>query len=154
MLTSPDAIKTYSYTQRGQLEKEMLSVAGDSFASTLAYDEFGRIARIDYPQPLDQEPFGMTHEDDAHGFTIGVRDRASGNAYWELTDVDQAGRYRAESFGNGSKTVRRYFNDKQALKSISTTLGGSTIQQLAYAWDAGLNLKSLATDEQDGMVPA
>ena len=47
--TSPDAIKTYSYTQRGQLEKEMLSVAGDSFASTLGYDEFGRVKNIVYP---------------------------------------------------------------------------------------------------------
>ncbi len=43
MLTSPDAIKTYSYSARGQVEKEMLSVAGDSFASTLDYDELDRL---------------------------------------------------------------------------------------------------------------
>lgn len=115
----PDAIKTYSYTQRGQLEKEMLSVAGDSFASTLGHDEFGRVKNIVYPQPLGQEPFGVTHQYDAHGFTIGVRDGASGIAYWELKDVDDAGRYREESFGNGTKTARSYFNDKQALKSTS-----------------------------------
>ena len=142
MLTSPDAIKTFSYTTRGQLEKEMLSVAGDSFASTLGHDEFGRVKNIVYPQPLGQEPFGVTHQYDAHGFVVGVRDGASGNAYWELTDVDQAGRYRDESFGNGTKTARSHFNDEQALKSISTTLGDSTIQQLSYAWDQRLNLVS------------
>ena len=120
----------------------MLSVAGDSFASTLGHDEFGRVKNIVYPQPLGQEPFGVTHQYDAHGFTIGVRDEASGNAYWELADVDDAGRYREESFGNGTKTERSYFNDKQALKSISTTVGGSTIQQLSYAWDQRLNLVS------------
>ncbi len=148
MLTSPDAIKTYSYTQRGQLEKELLSVAGDSFASTLGYDEFGRIARVDYPQPLGQEPFGVTREYDAHGFVVGVRDANGSDSYWQLTGVDQAGRYKEESLGNQTKTTRSYFDDKQALKSITTTLNGSTIQQLSYGWDERLNLKSRTDTSQ------
>ena len=64
------------------------------------------------------------------------------STYWQLTDVDQAGRYKAESFGNGITTARSYFNEKGALKSITTTKGASTIQQLSYDWDEQLNLKS------------
>jgi RHS repeat-associated protein len=41
-----------------------------------------------------------------------------------------------------TKTVRGYDNDKQTLKSITTTKGASTIQQLSYDWDERLNLKS------------
>ena len=84
----------------------------------------------------------MTHQYDAHGFVVSVRDAETEKAYWELTDVDQAGRYRDESFGNGTNTARSHFNDEQALKSISTTLGDSTIQQLSYVWDQRLNLVS------------
>ncbi len=100
MQTSPDAIKTYSYSTRGQVEKEKLSVGGDSFASTLDYDEFGRVKRIDYRQPLGQDPFTITRDYDAHGFVVGVRDGATNVRYWQLTSVDQAGRYKEESFGN------------------------------------------------------
>ena len=119
-----------------------LSTGNDSFAVGVTFDDVGRPKTTRYPQPLGQEPFTITREYDAHGFVVGVRETNSSDSYWQLTDVDQAGRYKEESFGNQTKTVRTYFDDKQALKSISTTLGNSTIQQLSYGWDQRLNLKS------------
>ncbi|MBK9261265.1 MAG: RHS repeat-associated core domain-containing protein [Polyangiaceae bacterium] len=142
MLESPDGIKTYAYSQRGQLEGTTLSVAGESFTARMTYDDMGRVASVDYPQPLGELPFGVTYEHDNHGHRIGVRDTYTNDAYWQLTDVDQAGRYKGEMFGNGVTTARGYDHEKGALKSITTTKGAATIQQLSYDWDERLNLKS------------
>ncbi len=142
MVTSPDAIKEYTYTSKGQLEGMTLTVGNESFGVGATYDAFGRARSVRYPQPLGVEPFEVLRAHDAHGHVIGVRDAMTGDAYWELADVDAAGRYAKETLGNGVTTERKYFNDKQALKSISTMLGGSTIQQLSYTWDERLNLDS------------
>ncbi len=141
-VVSPDGAKTYSYNERGQTESVKLGVNDNVFATRLGYNDVGDVKEIDYPQPLGQEPFGVTYDYDAHGFRIGVRDKATQDAFWQLKDVDDAGRYAEESFGNGTKTVRAYHKDKQALKSMTTSLGMSTIQDLAYEWDEQLNLKS------------
>ncbi len=141
-VTSPDGVKSYSYTKRGQLEGMMLAVTGQSFASHVKYDGFGRLKSIDYPSPLGVQSFSVTHEYDDHGFRIGVHDSATSNAFWQLADVDDTGRYQKELFGNGAVTTRSYFDDKPALKSLTTSKGATNIQKLAYDYDARLNLKS------------
>ena len=141
-LTSPDAMKTYSYTKRGQLHGMTLSVGNASFATSVVYDDVGRAKTTRYPQPLGEEPFEVTRDYDAHGHVVAVRDAATQTAYWQLTDVDAAGRYAQETFGNGVTTTRAYHADRSTLKSITTMLGGSTIQQLSYEWTERLNLKS------------
>jgi hypothetical protein len=108
----------------------------------MAYDDVGHVKTLDYPQPLGAPEFGVAYDIDPHGFRIAVRDKVTKDAFWELKDVDNAGRYKEELFGNDTKTVRGYHDDKQALKSITTTKGASTIQQLSYDWDERLNLKS------------
>ncbi|MBK9260810.1 MAG: type IV secretion protein Rhs, partial [Polyangiaceae bacterium] len=142
MLESPDGIKTYTYSKRGQLEGMTLSVAGESFTAQMTYDDLGRPKSLEYPWPLGEEPFGVTYEYDKRGHRLSVRDTYTNVAYWQLTTVDDAGRYKGEAFGNGVTTARSYHGDKQALKSITTTKGAATIQQLAYDWDQQLNLKS------------
>ncbi len=141
-VTSPDAIKTYSYTNRGQLESEMLSVVGESFAAKMGYDELGRVKSVDYPQPLGELPFGVMYEYDEHGFVIGVHEKNSLEEFWTLQEVDNAGRMQQERFGNGVETTRSYDSKKQTLKSISTTFGATKIQDLTYGWNERLNLTS------------
>ncbi|MBK9266189.1 MAG: hypothetical protein IPM54_41175 [Polyangiaceae bacterium] len=141
-LTSPDGIKSFTYTERGQLEGMALIVGGESFAAQRSYDEVGRLKSIDYPQPLGEEPFGIMYDYDEHGFSIGVREKQTESPFWELKEVDDAGRYQKERFGNDVETTRSYYNGKQVLESISTTLGPTNIQKLTYDWDARLHLKS------------
>ncbi len=141
-LTSPDGVKTYGYSKRGQTESVILGMSGDAFAAHFAYDDFGRLKGVDYPQPLGMEPFGVTHDYDEHGFLIGVRDKTTDAAFWELKEVDEAGRIQKERFGNDVVTTRDYYDNNQALKSISTQFGSATIQALSYDWDERLNLKS------------
>ncbi|HRI71351.1 MAG TPA: RHS repeat-associated core domain-containing protein, partial [Polyangium sp.] len=118
------------------------TVGGDSFAARQGYDDLGRVKSVDYPQPLGEEPFGVTYERDEHGFVIGVREKNTNESFWALTEVDDAGRIQKERFGNDVETTRDYYHDKQTLKGISTTLGPTNVQKLTYDWDLRLNLKS------------
>ena len=141
-VVSPDGVKSYAYNKRGQTERVTLGVQDHVFVARMGYDDVGRMNSLDYPQPLGMEPFGVTREYDAHGFVTTVRDKSTRDAYWQLTKVDQAGRTADELFGNGTKTGRTYHDDKQSLKSITTTHEAATIQQLSYDWDARGLLKS------------
>ncbi|XXY20355.1 hypothetical protein WME88_11995 [Sorangium sp. So ce216] len=106
-------------------------------------DEFGRIESITYPTRVGAAPFVVAHDHDAHGHVIAVRDSTTRAAYWRLTDVDDAGRFREETFGNGIVTERSYHADKQRLKSVLTQRGQSgadAVQDLDYGYDDRLLL--------------
>jgi len=141
-VTTPDAIQSFSYSKRGQLDGMTQTVSGESFASRRWYDEVGQVKSIDYPQPLGQEPFGVMYEHDEHGFVIGIREKSTNKSFWTLKEVDDAGRIQKERFGNEVETTRAYDHDKQTLRGISTTHGTKELQSLAYEYDARLNLKS------------
>jgi RHS repeat-associated protein len=141
---SPDADKSYTYTSLSQLHTIALAVQGKNAAlrATLGYDPAGRVATITYPTPAGAAPFSVIQDYDAYGHVIEVRDGARGPLYWSLTDVDDAGRYRQEAFGNGVTTTRSWFADKQSLESIVTKSATTTVQDLAYAYDDRLDLES------------
>ena len=86
-LTSPDAIQSFSYSERGQLEGMAQTVEGGSFAARQQYDDVGRVRFVDFPQPLGEEPFGVTYEHDEHGFVIGVREKNTQTEFWSLKEV-------------------------------------------------------------------
>jgi len=118
------------------------SVDGGSFATRRQYDDVGHVKSMDYPQPLGEEPFGVIYERDEHGFVIGVHEKNTQERFWTLKEVDDAGRFQKERFGNDVETTRVYDRHKQTLEGISTTFGGTKIQGLSYEWDDQLNLKS------------
>jgi RHS repeat-associated protein len=143
-LASPDGVKTFAYNAKGQLASQSLAVTGEPelLAASVTYDEFGRLDSLSYPAPNGAAPFAVKHVYDPHGFLRTVRDAVTDEPYWHLTEVDSAGRIGKEKFGNDVITERAYYEDKQALKSIKTTLGGApTIQDLSYDYDLRLNLK-------------
>jgi len=111
-VTSLDAIQSFSYTAKGQLEGMAQTVEGESFAARQWYDDVGRVKAVDYPQPLGAEPFGVMYERDEHGFVVGVREKNANELFWTLEEVDEAGRIAKEQFGNGVETRRTYDHDK------------------------------------------
>ena len=143
-LASPDGQKAYTYNEVSKLETVTLTLAGESevFHGRLDYDQAGRVGTITYPTPTGAAPFAVVQDYDPHGYVEAVRDSASQTAYWQLTDVDSAGRYRAEAFGNGVATERSYFADRHALASIFTHHGATKVQDLAYTYDVRGNLES------------
>ncbi|WP_437668820.1 RHS repeat-associated core domain-containing protein [Sorangium sp. So ce131] len=141
-LASPDGQKTYTYNEDGKLETATLRIDGERAAlkSRLDYDDFGRVETITYPAPAGAAPFFVRHDHDPHGHVLAVRDSATRAAYWRLTDVDDAGRFREEAFGNGVVTQRSYYADKQRLKSVLTQSGADAVQDLDYGYDDRLHL--------------
>ncbi|WP_437933510.1 RHS repeat-associated core domain-containing protein [Sorangium sp. So ce341] len=150
-LASPDAEKTYGYTDRGQLDVISLRIDGERapLEARLGYDELGRVEAVTYPAPAGAAPFVVAHDRDAHGHVLAVRDRGTGSAYWRLTDVDDAGRFQEEVFGNGVVTERSYFADKQRLRHMATQSGVGEVQDLDYGFDDLLNL----TRRTDALQP-
>ncbi|MGK3969348.1 RHS repeat domain-containing protein [Sorangium sp. So ce118] len=150
-LTSPDGEKTCGYTDRGQLDTISLRIDGERspLEARLGYDELGRVETVTYPAPAGAEPFVVAHDHDAHGHVIAVRDRGTRFAYWRLTDVDDAGRFREEVFGNDAVTERSYFADKQRLRHMVTQSGAGEVQDLDYGFDDLLNL----TRRTDALQP-
>nr|WP_148313638.1 RHS repeat protein [Sorangium cellulosum] len=151
VLESPDGDKTYGYTEHGKLETAALRIDGERAAleSRLGYDELGRVETITYPTPAGAAPFVVAHDHDAYGHVLAVRDSATRSAYWRLTDVDSAGRYREEAFGNGAVTERSYYADKQRLKGVVTRSGATAVQDLGYGYDERLSL----TRRTDALQP-
>ncbi|WP_434041170.1 MULTISPECIES: hypothetical protein [Sorangium] len=141
-LTSPDADKTYGYTRFGQIETITLRIDGEGapLEARLGYDDLGRIDTVTYPAPSGAASFVVAHDHDAHGHVLAVRDSRTKAAYWRLTDVDDAGRFREEVFGNGAVTTRSYHADKQRLGHVVTQSGAAEVQDLDYGYDDLLNL--------------
>ncbi|MBK8256449.1 MAG: RHS repeat protein [Polyangiaceae bacterium] len=148
---SIDAEKTYTYDKLGRVESVSLEVTGSGPAMTgkIGHDPFGRVESLTYPTANSSAPFAVAQEYDAHGFNRKVRDRNTDLTYWQLTGVDDAGRFAQEQMGNGvSTTHRTYFAAQQRLKSITTENAAGLVQSLEVEWDARLNLKSRTDDLQ------
>ncbi|WP_434042141.1 MULTISPECIES: RHS repeat-associated core domain-containing protein [Sorangium] len=141
-LASPDGDKTYGYTRFGQIETITLRIDGEGapLEAKLGYDELGRVDTVTYPAPFGAASFVLAHDHDAHGHVLAVRDSRTKDAYWRLTDVDDAGRFREEVFGNGAITTRSYHADKQRLGHVVTQSGAVEVQDLDYGYDDLLNL--------------
>ncbi|WP_437811151.1 RHS repeat-associated core domain-containing protein [Sorangium sp. So ce1078] len=151
MLTSPDGEKTYGYTRFSQLETITLRIDGElaPLEAKLGYDDLGRIDTVTYPAPSGAASFVVAHDHDAHGQVLAVRDSQTNVAYWRLTDVDNAGRFREEVFGNGTVTTRSYYADKQRLRHVVTQRGATEVQDLDYGYNDLLNL----TRRTDSLQP-
>jgi RHS repeat-associated protein len=94
----------------------------------------------------------VRREHDAYGHLLAVRDAATNQAIWQVTETDGAGRILGESFGAGqATTTRTYFEDKERVRSILTKAGGTTVQRLSYDYDDRLNL-TRRTDALQGMT--
>ncbi|MBK9266156.1 MAG: hypothetical protein IPM54_41010 [Polyangiaceae bacterium] len=96
MLESPDGIKTYAYSGARAARRDDALRCGRIVygANDVRRGWEGQSARIS--AGARALPFGVTYEHDNHGHRIGVRDTYTNRAYWQLTDVDQAGRYKGE----------------------------------------------------------
>ncbi len=141
-LTSPDGAKTYTYNAHAKPETLSLTIEGETFTGRLDYDASARVSAITYPTPAGAPPFIVAQDYDAHGHLLTARDSATSFPYWQLTEVDGAGRFQKEVLGKVVTTERSYFADKQSVKSILTTRGEATVQDLSYEYDARRNLSA------------
>jgi RHS repeat-associated protein len=145
-IDGPDGTASlYTYDALGRLDTTERSIAGEVFGTTNTYDDLGRVATIRYPESGPGAAFTVQNDYDPYGHLLKVWDPANKSAgntyYWRLAETDGADRITAESLGNGFTTTRSYFDDKSSLKSIRTAKDAAApVQDLAYAYDAKLNL--------------
>jgi RHS repeat-associated protein len=136
------SVKEYAYNQLSQLERLSLSANGELLQATFGYDAVGRLRLMTYPQFDHVDPLVVLRDYDGYGNLVKVRDNAGGNPYWQLDEVDGAGRPASETFGNGVTTRHSFRPDSGMLLSVTATKGTSSLQELVYAYDLGLRMKS------------
>ena len=143
------ATKSYAYDPKGRVSSVALLLGGETFTSQYHHDASGNIDTITYPQGPGGAQFRIRNEYDEDDNLTGVRDDIDANHpyFWRLTRVNGVGQTSQEIFGNNEVvqghalvTERDYFTDTGALKAIRTTAGSTSVQNLAYSYDARLNL--------------
>lgn len=151
--------KSYTYDPKGRVSSVALLLGGETFTSVYQYDASSNVSKIEYPQGSGGAPFRIRNEYDVYDNLVGVRDDVDANHpyYWRLNRVNGAGQTSREVFGNIEPdqpnalfTERDYFADKGALKAIRTMAGATKVQDLAYTYDARLNLTSRIDKLQTG----
>ncbi|WP_437967624.1 hypothetical protein WMF04_50185 [Sorangium sp. So ce260] len=103
---SPEGHRTtYRYAALGRPRETELAIEGERFATTADYDMYSRPFRLWYPRADGERRFGVRRIFDAHGHLVGVRNARSREMFWQFEDTDEAGRIRAEAFGNGLRLL-------------------------------------------------
>lgn len=108
------------------------STAPTQLTTTLHFDEFSRLKRVDYPGASN---FSVEYGFDGAGNVISAADPTnSATVYWRISDVDQGYRLKQETLGNGVTTDRHYEALSGHLDSITTKHSSALIQQLKYVY--------------------
>ena len=145
---SPDCVrKLYDYEppatagrgNRGLLARETQSSGGRTYRTGFAYDDFGRLARVDYPE-AGEKPFAVEHTYDDQGLLTEVR-QVGGGSLWTFVDAHQGYRVRQEALGDGTVTTHT-FGESGRETAIQTAKGQGIVQGLAYVHDTMGNVKS------------
>lgn len=151
-VTGPWSAKQYTYNTRSQLAGIGLAFGGEVFTASFGYDSKGLLHRITYPQAPGVAPLVVIRDHDAYGNLVMVRDNAGGTPFWQLTGLDGAGRAVGESFASGVIARREYTPESGMVKRIQARRGLTRIQDLEYAYDLGLRMKSRADRLQVGLA--
>lgn len=145
------ASRSYTYDLKGRVSSIALLLGGETFTSVYQYDASSNVSTVEYPQGPGGAPFRIKNEYDLYDNLVGVRDDIDANHpyYWRLDRINGAGQTSREIFGNNPAgqsntlfTERDYSTDKGTLKAIRTMVGTAKVQDLAYTYDARLNLTS------------
>jgi RHS repeat-associated protein len=118
--TSPSGIVTrhaYEDTPRGLLESLTYEVGGDSYRTEYEYDALSRPTRTVYPV-ANAFTFATLNQYDAQsGQLAAVVSDDEQTLYWHVDEVDDAGRLKQVSLGNGVTERTRYDATSRLLAS-------------------------------------
>jgi RHS repeat-associated protein len=161
-VTSPAGhVDVYTYTSLSQPATHTLTLGdtGDTFESGQSYDALGRVSLVFYPPPVSTDEMIVRREYDAFGNLVTVRDDTTQATYWQLGQLDGAGRATVETLGNGVRVDRGYVPDSGLVQRIhaergSTETRRTVLQDLVYSYDLGLRMTTRSDDLQAGAIGA
>ncbi|HEX9706103.1 MAG TPA: RHS repeat-associated core domain-containing protein [Steroidobacteraceae bacterium] len=163
--TAPDGTSTWTWgkTAASRDIGRLASIAGPGYAENFGYDSIGRpttrtivtdasyrydytynplglLDSITYPAAGAGSPFKIRHDYDAGRVSRIRNGNSPGESYWMLNAEDAAGNLLDESLGSAIRVVSGFTPVDGMLEYRQSVVGGATIQNLAYDWDANGNL--------------
>ena len=122
---------TFTYDDASRKATEGLTVGGQTYTTTTAYDAVGQVSSLTYP---DGTVIDRSYTD---------RGQLAGLDYNQTTidarTYDDGGRMLTSNYNNGVSETRAYNNDN-TLSGIS--FSGASIGNLSYGWDVNKNKTS------------
>lgn len=138
---SPEFRESYQYDALGRPAVVTTRIAGATLVTRQSYDPVhGRPATLTYPSSTGTTPLRIRSHYD-RGRLVRLSDADTAATYWQLNAVDNLGNVVDETLGNGVRVASTYDAVTGLLSSRTAgSGGGSTYQNLAYAWDEVGNL--------------
>lgn len=148
-VSNANVTETYIYDTLSRPTRVNTSIGGQTYTTTTAYDNAGRVDTITYPAT----GFKLKQVYDSGGYLIEVRkDSATGLRYWQANSANARGQLTLETLGNNLTTVHDYHPVTDDLQNIRTGLNGTAgVQNLAYGFDVLGNLRWRADYNQAGL---
>jgi len=140
-VSSPGLYESYQYDSFGRPSIVNRIAAGYTMVTEQTYDGVTGLPDVfGYPQTTGGARLRVRHHFD-RGRLVRLSDADSGATYWQLNAVDAHGLVSDETLGNGVRIASTYDAVTGLLVSrASGPGGGSSYQNLGYAWDAAGNL--------------
>ncbi|HYK36953.1 RHS repeat-associated core domain-containing protein [Alloacidobacterium sp.] len=124
---------TYSYDTISRPVAIDSRIAGKSYEIGISFDSIGRVASITYPHTQSGPRFGIRQVFNPYGYLQQIVDANSGMLFWKANKENERGQITDEVLGSGADT-QRGFDIRGFLRTISTSAGGTLVQQLAYTY--------------------
>ncbi len=135
----------HSFDDVGRPLIRTVSVSGQSFQTSFAYDSIGRVERLTYPSG-----FAVRQVFNTYGHLAELRVVNGDRLLWQGNEVNPSGQMARETFGNGLVTSRSFNPRRGWVRNIQTGENG-TIRNLAFDFNRLGNLKS-RSDLRQGLV--
>jgi RHS repeat-associated protein len=122
-------------------------IAGKNYEIGTGFDSIGRVASITYPSTRPRPRFGILQVFNSYGYLKQIVDASTGTLFWQANKENERGQITDEVIGSGLETQRR-FDKRGFLRTISTSAGGTAVQQLANSYFPTGSLQSRITQLQ------
>lgn len=132
--------ESYAYDGIGRLATRTIT-SDASYQYDYTYNAFGLPATLTYPSTGVGSRFKLAFDYEA-GQPVRVRDAVGTEVYWQSGARDAAANVLDESLGASLRVISGFDPVTGTMDYRRATAGGTTVQDLAYEWDAGDNLRS------------
>ncbi|MCG7537923.1 RHS repeat-associated core domain-containing protein [Pseudoalteromonas sp. OOF1S-7] len=132
---------SYQYDSLGRPTVHTVTGEGRTFATSTYYDaNYGRAKGMRYPNNLTLE-----FVYDERGYQVGVKNKASGYTFQQVTARDVFGQIQSQTLGNGLQMDNYYSRQSGQMTEHYTHKNGSNLLAIQYTgYDGFGNLKSLS----------
>ncbi len=145
--------ETYNYSGTGRAAR-LATITTDivvpgynkQYVRGFSYDSYGRLDTASLPS-------GMTtrQQYNSRGYLSAIVNNATSQALQTFNQADQFG-VTQETYGNGVVTNRSYDQQTGRIETIDTTVSGTVIQDLDYAWRSNGSLQHRFSTTDGGTV--